>query len=99
MFDTFNFSYTNIIIEKIFNACSENMRATVLVNPYPYENEKWGCPWAAHVLHMGYPLKQWAAQWTGAAHFLCKLNICPWAAYGQLSGQELPTNFQSLNDI
>ena len=29
----------------------------------------------AHVLHMGCPLKQWAAQWTGAAHYLCKLII------------------------
>ena len=26
-------------------------------------------------------------------------NICPWAAHGQLSGQELPTNFRSLYNI
>ena len=38
---------------------------------------KWkvGCPWAAHVLQVGCPLKQWVAQWTGAAHFLCNLII------------------------
>ena len=35
------------------------------ITRYPYENEKW-----AHVLHMGCPLKQWAAKWTGAAHLL-----------------------------
>ena len=54
----------------------------VKFNRIPYENEKWAahgqpmcCPWAAHVLHMGCPLKQWAAQWTRAAHYLCKLII------------------------
>ena len=27
------------------------------------------------MLHMGCPLKQWAVQWTGAAHCLCELII------------------------
>ena len=41
----------------------------------PLRKWKVGCTWAAHVLHLGCTLKQWAAQWTGAAHYLCKLII------------------------
>ena len=41
----------------------------------PIRKWKVGCPWAAHVLHTGCQLKQWSAQWTGAAHYLCKLII------------------------
>ena len=59
----------------------------------PYENEKW----AAHELtteavgssvDRSCPLFMWT-------HY----NICPWAAHGQLSGQELPNNVQSHYNI
>ena len=64
-------------------------RFNALKSCFPIRKWKVGCPWAAHVLHMGCPLKQRAAQWTEAAHYLCKLSII--SAHGKLSGQEAPT--------
>ena len=45
------------------------------ISQLPIRKWKVGCPWVAHVLHTGCPLKQWAAQWTGTAHYLCNLII------------------------
>ena len=50
-----------------------------------------GYPWVAHVLHMGCPLKQWAAQWTGAAHCLCQLIII--SAHGLHMGSSVDRSY------
>ena len=65
-----------------------------IVNPPHRPIQKWkvGCPWAARVLHMGCPLTQWAAQWTGAAHCLCKLIII--SAHGLHMGSSVGRSCQ-----
>ena len=45
------------------------------LSPVSHTKMKSGLPMGSTCAAHGCPLKQWAAQWTGAAHYLCKLII------------------------
>ena len=90
-------NYDGLKHQPVMLACPYTSQSGVHVT-LPIRKWKVDCTWAAHVLQMDLPLKQWAAQWIGATHCLYKLIIiyAHWLHMSSSVGRTCPLTFNLI---